>query len=189
MCAAGYQGRYSQGHLYNCARSQVGQMAAEAGAQVPSHGANNFYASLAPAALSPDGCRFGDSDGTHGGWAVHAAANALLWADLNDCIPNALLQGIAAMADFELIPDIPDEDCCVLDDEYLRAHAKMASLSPPKQVAGQTFDIPKGMKFSVTMLYDVFGLATFGMADVKSIKMFGGPEPRGNEVSNVLGEK
>ena len=29
------------------------------------------------------------------------------------------------------------------------------------------------MKFSATMLYDVFGMATFGMADIKSIEMFG----------------
>ena len=94
MRAAGYQGRYSQEHSYKVARSQVGQMAAAAGAQVPRHGANNFYASLAPTALAPDGYHFGNSDGTHSGWSVHMAANALLWADLNDCIPTPCFRAL-----------------------------------------------------------------------------------------------
>ena len=41
---------------------------------------------------------------------------APLWADLNDCVPNALLQGVAAMMEFEFLPDVPDEECCALDD-------------------------------------------------------------------------
>ena len=53
MRAAGYQGRYAQGHFYDAVPSQVGQMAAEAGAQVPSRGANTSMPRLRPLRSPP----------------------------------------------------------------------------------------------------------------------------------------
>ena len=63
---------------------------------------------------------------------------------MNDCVPNALQQSIAATMGFDFLPEIPDDEFAVLADEHLKAHAMMASRNPPQQVAGQTCDIPKG---------------------------------------------